>query len=209
MTSLPSHPVTARNTPPSAFQAVVIGVSAGGMHALSTLLPALPKDFPLPILVVQHRLAGSDDYLAHSLDQLCAIHVKEAEEKEPLKAGWVYIAPADYHLLVERDQTLSLSVDDKENYSRPSIDVLFESAAYAWTSALIGVILTGANSDGARGLALIKEKGGITVVQNPTTAEYDVMPKAALASAKYVLDLAKIGELLKTLASQAIDPDSN
>ena len=193
---------SARRTP--FLRAVVIGVSAGGMNALSTVLPALPKDFPLPILVVQHRLAGSNDYLTRSLDQISAVQIKEAEEKERLKAGYVYVAPADYHLLVERDHTLSLSVDPKENYSRPSIDVLFESAAYAWTSALIGVILTGANADGAKGMAFIKQKGGTTIVQNPTTAENDVMPRAALASADYVLELSEIGELLKTLANPLI-----
>lgn len=199
MTSLKNHQPVERSAPSTGFRAVVIGVSAGGMKALSMLLPDLPKDFPIPILVVQHRLAGSDDYLAKSLNRISAVQVKEAEEKEPLKAGCAYIAPADYHLLVERDQTLSLSVDEKEMYSRPSIDVLFESAAYVWTSALIGVILTGANSDGAKGLALIKEKGGATVVQNPETAEHDTMPRAALASADYVLELADIGELLRTL----------
>jgi two-component system chemotaxis response regulator CheB len=170
------------------------------MRALSTLLPTLPKDFPLPILVVQHRLASSDDYLTKTLNHLCAVRVKEAEEKELLQAGCVYIAPPDYHMLVERDQTLSLSVDEKENYSRPSIDVLFESAAYVWTSALIGVVLTGANSDGAKGLALIKAKGGVTIVQNPATAEHDFMPRAALGWADYVLELEAIGEQLQALA---------
>jgi two-component system chemotaxis response regulator CheB len=201
MTSQPKHSVN-RTPTVTCFQAVVIGVSAGGMKALSTLLPILPKDFPLPILVVQHRLAGSDDYITKNLNQICALQVKEAEEKEALKAGCVYIAPADYHLLVERDETLSLSVDEKVNYSRPAIDVLFESAAYVWSSGLIGIVLTGANSDGAKGLASIKQQGGTAIVQNPETAEHSTMPKAALASADYVLDLKEIGKLLNALTTQ-------
>ena len=203
MTLLHNPSNSAHATP--SFRAVVIGVSAGGMEALNTLLPTLPEQFPLSVLVVQHRLAGSDDYLAKSLDRTCAVRVKEAEEKETLQAGCVYLAPADYHLLVERDQTLSLSVDEKENYSRPSIDVLFESAAYVWSSQLIGIILTGANSDGAKGLALIKKRGGTTIVQAPETAQYDTMPRAAVGSADHILPIPKIGELLKKLAGQNLD----
>jgi two-component system chemotaxis response regulator CheB len=201
MNSLPKPPVAKRPPLATGFRAVVIGVSAGGIQALSTLLPLLPKDFPLPILVVQHRLAGSDDYITKSLNKICAVQGKEAEEKEAVKAGCIYLAPADYHLLVERDQTLALSVDDKVNYSRPAIDVLFESAAYVWSSGLIGIILTGANSDGAKGLALIKQLGGTTMVQNPETAERGTMPRAALASADYVLELTKIGDILKAFAA--------
>ena len=186
--------------PIGGFRSVVIGVSAGGMEALSTLFLALPKDFPLPILVVQHRRSGSDNYLVKRLDRICTVRVKEAEEKEELQAGCIYLAPADYHLLVERDQTLSLSVDEKENYSRPSIDVLFESAAYVWSSRLIGIVLTGANSDGAKGLALIKQRGGTTIVQDPETAEYDTMPRAASDSADYVLSIPEIAALLKNMA---------
>jgi two-component system chemotaxis response regulator CheB len=199
----PLKPPVVKHPPPApGFRAVVIGVSAGGIQALSTLLPLLPKDFSLPILVVQHRLAGSDDYITKSLNQICAMQVKEAEEKEAVKAGCVYLAPADYHLLVERDQTLSLSVDEKVNYSRPAIDVLFESAAYAWSSGLIGIVLTGANSDGAKGLALIKQLGGTAIVQDPDTAEHGTMPRAALASADYVLELSKIGDMLEALTAR-------
>ena len=199
----PLKPPVVKHPPPApGFRAVVIGVSAGGIQALSTLLPLLPKDFSLPILVVQHRLAGSDDYITKSLNQICAMQVKEAEEKEAVKAGCVYLAPADYHLLVERDQTLSLSVDEKVNYSRPAIDVLFESAAYAWSSGLIGIVLTGANSDGAKGLALVKQLGGTAIVQNPDTAEHGTMPRAALASADYVLELSKIGDMLEALTAR-------
>jgi len=190
---------------PPGFRGIVIGVSAGGMNALLNLLPALPKGFSLPIVVVQHRLTGSDDFLARNLNRLSEIQVKEAEDKEPLKAGSAYLAPADYHVLVERDHSLSLSVDPKVHYSRPSIDVLFESAAYAWSAGAIGVILTGANADGAEGLARIKQTGGTTIVQDPKSAEYDMMPRAAIAAASvdYVLTVSKIGSLLAKLGASA------
>jgi len=191
-----------RNTP---YKAVVIGVSAGGSAALAALLPGLPEDFPLPVLVVQHLPPGNGGYLVESLDQKCAMVVKEAEEKETLRPGCMYIAPPDYHLLVERDETLSLSVDEKVNYSRPSIDVLFESAAYAWSSGVIGVILTGASTDGSKGLALIKERDGMTIVQDPTIAEQPIMPRAAIdaADVDHVLGLEEIGELLIELGTRS------
>ena len=119
-----------------------------------------------------------DDYLAFSLNESCQLVVKEAEEKDPIKPGYVYIAPANYHLLVEGDQTLSLSVDAKVCYSRPSIDVLFETAAEVYRSDLVGVILTGASDDGTSGLKRIKEQGGLTIAQDPATAEYAVMPRS-------------------------------
>jgi len=180
------------------YRAVVVGVSAGGLDALGTLLPSLPQTFPLPVLIVQHLLAGSGDYLAQSLDEKCALHVKEADEKEPIQPGRVYIAPANYHLLVERDETLSLSVNGSVHYSRPSIDVLFESAARVWGAAVIGVILTGASADGAEGMRMIARRGGLAVVQDPATAEQAVMPRAAIEAAgeKHVLPLAQIGPFL-------------
>lgn len=185
------------------FRAVVIGVSAGGLDALTVLLPGLPEEFPLPVVVVQHLLPGSGGYLVESLDQKCALAVKEAEEKEALRPGCIYIAPPDYHLLVEWDETLSLSIDEKVHCSRPSIDVLFESAAYAWSSGVIGVILTGASADGAKGLALIKERGGMTIVQDPATAEQPIMPRAAIEATQvdYVLGLEEIGEKLIQLGT--------
>jgi two-component system chemotaxis response regulator CheB len=187
--------------PAGDFRAVVIGVSAGGLDALGKLLPALPASFPLPILIVQHRRADSDDYLSKSLDRDCAITVKEAEEKEALRGGTAYLAPANYHLLVERDETLALSVEPKENFSRPSIDVLFESASYVWAERLIGIILTGANKDGAKGLALIKQRGGTAIVQDPAGAEYDAMPKAAInaGAVDAILPIPKIASLLKSI----------
>lgn len=180
------------------YRAIVIGASAGGLRALKALLPALPHDFPCPILIVQHISPKSDNYMSRMLNEASAIHVKEADEKEKLRAGTAYIAPPDYHLLVEADQTLSLSADDKVNYSRPSIDVLFESAADAFGSQLIGIVLTGANADGAEGLLAVKRAGGYTLVQDPEDAESKAMPLAAihLVNPHSILRLDEIIRLL-------------
>jgi len=184
------------------FEAVVLGVSAGGMHALKTIVQALPAAFSLPIAIVQHLGPQSEAYLAEHLNRFSAIEVKEAEDKETLRPGTAYLAPAGYHLLIEPDRSFSLSVDDKVNYSRPSIDLLFESAADAFGDALIGVVLTGANSDGAHGLRAIKQRGGLAVVQNPDTAEASRMPRAALAATAvdHIVDLERIAMLLRNLS---------
>jgi two-component system chemotaxis response regulator CheB len=131
------------------FRAVVIGVSTGGVTALKRLLGGLPADFPVPVLIVAHIMPESDDGLAVLLDSLCAIRVKEADEQESMLPGVVYLAPANYHLLVERGGVLALSIDPPVCFARPSVDVLFESAAEAFGSELIGVILTGAGFDGS------------------------------------------------------------
>jgi two-component system, chemotaxis family, protein-glutamate methylesterase/glutaminase len=183
------------------FEAAVIGVSAGGMRALKTILPALPAAFPLPIAIVQHLDAQADAYLAGYLDRLSAITVKEGEDKETMLPGTAYLAPAGYHLLIEPDRSLSLSVDEKVNFSRPSIDLLFESAADALGEALIGIVLTGANGDGARGLKAIKDRGGFAIVQDPKTAEVPYMPRAALDATlvDHVAHLERIAPLLMQL----------
>ncbi|MBN8849606.1 MAG: chemotaxis protein CheB, partial [Sphingomonas sp.] len=142
------------------IEAVAIGASAGAVEALSAILPRLPADYPLPVLVVVHVPADRRSVLATLFQSKCRIAVREAEDKEPVVPGTVYFAPPDYHLQVEADRTLSLSADDPVLYSRPSIDVLFESAADAYGAALAGVVLTGANQDGARGLAAVAEAGG-------------------------------------------------
>ena len=186
------------------FEAVVIGVSAGGLSALSELLPALPADYPFPIIVVQHIHSTSDGYLTLFLDEQCLLTVKEAEDKESIKPGVVYFAPPNYHLLVESDFTMALNVDEKVSYARPSVDVLFESAAEAYESKLVGIVLTGANNDGARGLKVIKEHGGLAIVQDPAEAEHSVMPEAARASCQvdFVLTLSEIGSLLMKLGEE-------
>jgi len=186
------------------YDAVVMGVSAGGMDALRIILSSLPAEFPVPIIIVQHLSPNSDNYLSSLLNGLCRIAVKEAEEKEHPLAGIVYISPPNYHLLVEEDKTFSLSLEERVNFSRPSVDVLFETAAEAYGNRLIGVILTGANEDGSRGLKTIQEFGGATIVQDPNTAVAERMPKAALelTKADFVLTLQEIGPHLIRLLEE-------
>ncbi len=183
------------------FEAAVVGTSAGGFRALETIIPSLPATFPLSIAIVQHLDPQADTYLAEHLQRFSAMRVKEAEDKESLSPGTAYLAPPGYHLLIEPDKSFSLSVDDKVNFSRPSIDLLFESAADAYGEALIGIVLTGANADGARGLKAIKRRGGLAIVQNPMTADASYMPAAAVASASpdYLENLAQIAPLLLQL----------
>jgi two-component system chemotaxis response regulator CheB len=183
---------------------VLIGASAGGLTAVQTVLRRLPRDFPWPVVVVQH-LGQADDiggwlalYAVNS-----ALPVTEARDRAPLKPGVVHLAPAGYHLLVERTQRFALSADEKIRYVRPSIDVLFSSAADAYRAGCIGVILTGANDDGARGLKSVRSRGGLALVQDPAEAEVPQMPRAALelAGADDVLTLDAIGRRLAQLAA--------
>lgn len=189
------------------YRAIVIGASAGGMDAIKSILMPLQEGFSVPILIVQHLSPHSDGYMAKYLNELCKINVKEADEKEKILPGNAYIAPANYHLLIEKDETLSLTVDPKVNYSRPSIDILFESAAEVYENKLIGIILTGGNGDGSKGLKMIKEFGGLTIVQDPSTAEADFMPRAAIkvSEVDYILSLNKISNKLINLVGDAND----
>lgn len=184
-------------------RAVVIGASAGALEALSAVLPQLPGDFPLPIFVVVHLPADKKSIFADLLAAKCAMKVREAEDKEEIRPGHVYIAPPDYHLLIEDDGCLSLSADEPVLFSRPSIDVLFESAAEVYGESLIGVILTGANNDGAAGARTICAQGGAVIVQNPKGAFSGTMPEAALAAcaAARVADLAEIADYLRKAAA--------
>jgi two-component system chemotaxis response regulator CheB len=186
------------------YEAVVIGTSSGGMDALTTLLSVLSDTLVLSTIIVQHMHPHSDDFLARHLHEICQLTVKQAEEKEPIAPGIVYIAPANYHLLIEADKTFSLSNTKRVNYARPSIDVLFETAADVYGARLIGIILTGANNDGSQGLKTIKECGGLTIVQDPATAEADSMPKAAIeaTTVDYVLSLQEIGVLLNRIGGE-------
>ena len=180
------------------MDAIVIGTSAGGLNALKMILQKLPKDFPVPILVVQHLRADSEGFWIRNLNAQCKIRVKEAEEKEVITSGNAYIAPPDYHMLVEIDRSITLSQEGKVNYSRPSIDVLFDTASDVYQDKLIGVVLTGASKDGAKGLRKIKRNGGITIVENPVTAEFSLMPSEAMRASKvdYILSLQEIADLL-------------
>lgn len=181
------------------FRALVIGGSAGALGAMLRFLPLLPRDFPLPVMIVVHLPPDGESLLATLLNSRCQLSVKEAEDKEPISPGVVYIAPPNYHLLVEPDFLLSLSQDDCVLYSRPSIDVLFESAADAYGDALAGIILTGASSDGAAGLKALVDAGGRAYVQDPATTEASAMPEAALAACPnaQIVDLADVAALLQ------------
>lgn len=165
---------------PVPAQAVVIGASAGALEALSAILPELPGTFGLPILVVVHIPPDRRSVLAELFEAKCRLPVREAEDKEPILGGTIYFAPPDYHLLVEADKCLALSSDEPVLFSRPSIDVLFESAADAYGPALIAIILTGANQDGSMGLRAIVEAGGTALVQSPQSALAAAMPEAAI-----------------------------
>ncbi len=183
------------------YRAVVMGVSLGGVDALSVVLSPLPKDFPVPIVIVQHLYSNSNGFLVEYLNGRSALEVQQSAGGESGVAGYVYMAPPDQHLSIVNGGILALSDGDKVNYSRPSIDVLFKSAARAYSSKLVGVLLTGASADGARGMATIKEYGGLTVVQDPATAESPVMPKSAIDACKidFILPLEEIPKLLVRL----------
>ncbi|HLG40410.1 MAG TPA: chemotaxis protein CheB [Chitinophagaceae bacterium] len=183
------------------YEAIVIGVSSGGMNALKMFLSSLNKGFDIPIIIVQHTSPHSDSAWITLLNKGNCLKIKEADEKERIEDRTIYIAPPNYHLLVEKDRTFSLSVDERVNYARPSIDVLFETAADAYKDGLIGVILTGSNSDGTNGLKRIKEKGGLTIVQDPITAESRYMPDSAIAAMQvdHILSLENIAGLLSKI----------
>ncbi|HEY1077567.1 MULTISPECIES: chemotaxis protein CheB [Pseudomonas] len=199
MSSQAPRRVAGKRQPP--IEAVVIGTSAGGLAALSVLVDGLAATFRLPLLVVQHIPSGVPTQLAEIFRRKTGLHVKEADEKETVRGGTLYFAAPGYHLLVEQDASLSLSQDDSVHFSRPSIDVLFESAADAWGERVAGILLTGANEDGAAGLEAIHRAGGLTIVQDPDEAEVDSMPRAALQrfAPDYILPLRDIHRLLREL----------
>ena len=180
---------------------VVVGSSWGGLEAVGRLLAGLPAGFAAAVAIAQHRSPGfQDGTLSALLDERGQLPVREAEDKDPIEPGRAYLAPADYHLLVEADG-FSLSIDERVQYSRPSVDVLFESAADAYGERAVGVILTGANADGAAGLERVKARGGAAIVQDPADAERPEMPRAAIATgaADRVLPLAEIAPCLVEL----------
>jgi two-component system chemotaxis response regulator CheB len=180
------------------YEAIVIGTSAGGLYAVSEILEKLPPDYHLPLIIVQHRVKDHRDLLEEVLQTRSRVRVKQADEKEPILRGVVYTAPPDYHLLVEHDRTFSLSADKQVRYSRPSIDVLFESAAIVFKKTLVGIILTGANNDGAAGIAAIAKYGGLTIAQDPAEAQYPYMPQAAVKTnqIKHIWPLSGIADFL-------------
>jgi two-component system chemotaxis response regulator CheB len=181
------------------IDAVVIGASAGGVQALSVLLPALPSSLRAAVFIVLHLPRDKPSVLPEIFRSKCLLPVCEAEDKLPVLPGNVYFAPANYHMLVDEGPQLALSADDPVHHSRPSIDVLFESAADVYKHRLVGIILTGANEDGAVGLARVKDAGGMTIVQEPESAQAPMMVRSALAlrPADFVLPLDKIAALLQ------------
>lgn len=190
------------------IDAVVIGCSAGGLDALCRVLSALPADFAAAVIIVAHTPPETNSLLPELLGNVCRLPVGEAVEREVIAPGRVYLAPPNYHLLIEPDRRFALSVDERVCYVRPAIDVLFASAADAYRDRLIGVILTGANNDGAEGLVSIKRNGGLTLVQDPKEAYADAMPKAAIetGAADRVLPLPELAkELCRCCPSEKND----
>lgn len=185
----------------SNLEAIVVGGSWGGMDALIHLLSGLSYLYPLPILTVVHRQRNVASSLPSILAKYTTMKVKEVDDKEEIRAGTVYIAPPNYHVLVEKDRTLSLDVSEDVHFARPSIDILFESAALVYKEKLLGILLTGANSDGSDGLKTIAEMGGTTIVQDPVEAQVDTMPKSALAKMKvdHIFTVYEIQKYLLTV----------
>lgn len=185
--------------------AIVIGASAGGVDALSTLLPALRAQSTAPVFIVLHLPREKPSLLADIFAVKCARPVREAQDKEPVAPGTIYFAPPDYHLLIDRSRrlapSLALSIDGLVNFSRPAIDVLFESAADVYGECLLGIVLTGGNHDGAVGLAAVQQAGGQTIVQDPADAQLSFMPEAALerVTPTAVMPLAPLAALFASL----------
>jgi two-component system chemotaxis response regulator CheB len=189
------------------YELVVVGASWGGLRAVGTVLEGLGDQVPAAVVVAQHRGTSSGERLVQLLQRQTSLPVREAEDKEELAPGTIYVAPPDYHTLIEADGTIALSTEAHVRHARPSIDVLFRSAAEAYRERCVGVVLTGSNEDGADGLALIKELGGVAVVQDPRTAERREMPSAAIEAtdADLVLPLDEIGLFLRGLLIRAAD----
>jgi two-component system chemotaxis response regulator CheB len=193
-----------------AYDLVVVGASLGGLEAVSKVLTALPETFPLPVVIAQHRAAApiADGDLSAIWQRHTSLPVCEADDKSAIEPGHVYVAPADYHLLIEARGLFALSTEGPVLWARPSIDVLFESAAVVYGAKVIGVVLTGASADGSQGMRAIRERGGCALVQEPSAAECDVMPRAVLAATavNHVLALNEIGRVLGALAGPTKAP---
>ena len=189
------------------YSVVAIGTSWGGLAAMTMLLGALPADFNVPIVIVQHRSKDSERLLAHLLQDATDLNVCEIEDKDTLEAGTVHLAPANYHVMVEEGY-FSLTVEEPVRFSRPSIDVTFTSAAATYGAKAVGVVLTGANEDGSRGLKDIAARGGRALVQDPKTAEIPVMPQAAINAVPTaeVLKLDAIAPRLIALSQESERP---
>lgn len=180
--------------------ALVIGGSAGSLDVLLKILPEINPNLDFPIIIVVHRKQGTDSLLSDLLSHRTELKVKEADEKEKINKGYVYIAPSDYHLLIEKDYTFSLDYSEKINYSRPSIDVTFQTAADAYGEQLVCLLLSGSNADGVNGLISVKKNGGITLAQDPDSAQVTYMPEQAILRAN-VTDILKIEQMANYINS--------
>lgn len=174
----------AENSVTQTIEVIVIGGSAGSLDVILKLIPALRPRLPVAIIIITHRKASSEEILVDLLNAKSTWPVREAEEKDPITPNTIYIAPTDYHLLIEQDRSFSLDVSEKINYSRPSIDITFESAAEVYGPSVLGILLSGANADGVKGLQYIKARGGLCIVQDPDTADVDYMPRQAIEQVK-------------------------
>ncbi|MFK7826894.1 MAG: chemotaxis protein CheB [Oligoflexales bacterium] len=183
------------------YEAIVIGASAGGTKALSSILAGLPPTFPLPIIIVLHRYYDEDSLLIDQFRKTSKMKVLETADKDKITKGCIYFAPSDYHVLIEEDKTFALSYDPTVNYARPSVDLLFDSASFVYEDNLIAIVLTGANMDGANGLANVKKQGGLSIVQDPRSAENKVMPNCAIELVKpdHIFNLDEIRSFLSNL----------
>ncbi len=182
---------------------LVIGGSAGSFDVLMHIIPSLKKDIDFPILIILHRKSTSGSTIADVFSLKTTLPVVECEEKEQLLPGKIYFAPADYHLLIEDDHSVSLDYSEKVNYSRPSIDVSFKSASDIFKKNIAAILLSGANADGAEGLSYIHKNNGTTIVQNPQTAEVKIMPQRALSlfNPDYIVDMVEMSELINSFNS--------
>ncbi|KIL96832.1 Chemotaxis response regulator protein-glutamate methylesterase CheB [Paramagnetospirillum magnetotacticum MS-1] len=187
------------------IRAVAMGCSAGGIAALHDILPALPANLPVPVIIVCHSGPAATDLLSAAIRRDCRLPVAEAQERSPALPGHIHVAPPDYHLLIEPDGTFALSAEERIHNVRPAIDALLETAAEAWGEELLAVLLTGANEDGAQGMAAVKAAGGHCIVQDPSDAVADVMPRAAIArgAADWIAPLDRIAFLITSLCQDS------
>jgi two-component system, chemotaxis family, protein-glutamate methylesterase/glutaminase len=198
-------PVDPHAIPPPVSRLLVVGGSAGSLQVVLSLLAAIGDDFPMPVLIVLHRNGGFESSLEDLFSTRTNLAIKEVEEKELLRTGTVYLCPADYHVLLEKDYSFSLDYSERIHYSRPSIDVTFRSAADIFGPGLICLLLSGGNADGAEGMQYVKEKGGLTIVQDPATADVPYMPQQAISrmNVDFIIPMDEIPGFVRQLGRGA------
>jgi len=197
-------PVDLHASPPPVGRLLVIGGSAGSLQVILSLLTAIGEDFPMPVLIVLHRNSGFESSLEDLLSTRTQLQIKEVEEKDQLRTGTIYLCPPDYHVLLEKDHSFSLDYSERVHFSRPSIDVTFRSAADVFGPGLITLLLSGGNADGAEGMQYVQEKGGVTVVQDPATADVPYMPQQVITRMKvdFIVPADEIRGFVRQLGRQ-------